>query len=516
MQEGEGVADDGETALGEDVDFDEADGFDGVHVKVGGGPAFGGHEGGGEGVDGVSGEDDAAGVHFGMAWEAVEEGGHGEGAAPGFFVEGEVTALWIGAEGFDEVLGTVPGEVFGEATDLKFGHAEDFGDIGDGGSGLVGGEAADDSGVVGAVALEDELDDVVFAVVGEVDVDIGEFVEGHAFRVQEAAEVEFEPYGADAADTEAVAGEGIGGAAAGDPVDTPGAAILEQLPDVEEIIVVADGGDDAEFFLNLGEELAGLVCGVTSVESLENQMAEKRAGCGGVGWGEGREVGCGEGDAESGAAFGQFAGVIEESRVGLEGLGEGLRGAEVPGAVASFGGVFLVEEREGSDALEDVEAPAVGGCVVTDFGDGECGDVWVGSFEVLTVLDGVVEALGEGVLEGGMGLGAGGEEAIGGAGFRPGWRLERAGVREVLEEFGLGEELAEIGVSGGVGDVEPEGGTVPLEGGADNGLEAGLGGSLGEGDGGVEVRGVGEGESGNLVLDGELDEVGNGQGGVEK
>src|SRR5206468_3347203 len=78
------------------------EGFDGVHVEVGGGVAFGGGEGGHELVDGLAGEDEAAGVHFGIAGEAVEEFGHLKGAAVGLFLEGEVAAFLGDGNGFGE------------------------------------------------------------------------------------------------------------------------------------------------------------------------------------------------------------------------------------------------------------------------------------------------------------------------------------------------------------------------------------------------------------------------------
>lgn len=83
----------GEATLGEDVELDEADGFHSVHVEVRGGPAFAADEGGGEAADGIAGEHDAAGVHFGVAGEAVEHACHEQGGAQRLLLPGAVVAL---------------------------------------------------------------------------------------------------------------------------------------------------------------------------------------------------------------------------------------------------------------------------------------------------------------------------------------------------------------------------------------------------------------------------------------
>ena len=146
-------------------------------------------------------------------------------------------------------------EALGDAADLALGDAQHLGHFGKGAAGLEGGEAADDGGVRGAIFFEDQINDVVFAVVGEVHVNVGQFVQRHALFVEEAAEVEIETDGADAADAQAIAGERIGGAAAGDPFDAAPATFLEDVPDDEEVFLVADFSDDGELLLQLGFEI---------------------------------------------------------------------------------------------------------------------------------------------------------------------------------------------------------------------------------------------------------------------
>ena len=135
-------------------------------------------------------------------------------------------------------------KVFGESSDLPFGDTENLGDIGDGGAFAVGIEPADDGGVIGAIEIEDEIDHLIFTVVGEVEIDIGEFVEGHAFAIEEALKVEFEADGADSGNFEAIADQRIRGASSGDPRDLALATFLENLPGGEKVGFISDFRDD--------------------------------------------------------------------------------------------------------------------------------------------------------------------------------------------------------------------------------------------------------------------------------
>src|SRR5439155_7997437 len=112
-------------------------------------------------------------------------------------------------------------------------------------------ETADHRGVLRSVLFEDQIDDVIFAVVRKIDVDVRELVECHALLVEEAAEVEIEADGADAADFQAIAGERVGRAAARDPFDAAPAALLENVPHDQKIFFVADFGNDGQLLLEL-------------------------------------------------------------------------------------------------------------------------------------------------------------------------------------------------------------------------------------------------------------------------
>jgi len=151
-------------------------------------------------------------------------------------------------------------------------------------------------------------------------------VHGHAVAVEETAEVEVETDGADAGDTKAVADEGVGGGAAGDPVDSAVAAFLEQVPDKEEIISVTHLGDNSQLLGQLAEDPAmqGGLGAVTAAGSVDDETAEEGGGSGVVGRGEAGEAEAAEIEGE-GALLGEAEGLAE--RAGI-----------APAAAEGFGG----------------------------------------------------------------------------------------------------------------------------------------------------------------------------------
>ena len=89
----EGVADDGEAALGEDVHLHQADGLHGVHVEMGGGIAFVGEKDGGELLDWVSGKYEAAGMHLRVTRESFHELGQLDGGLEWLFIPRDLFGL---------------------------------------------------------------------------------------------------------------------------------------------------------------------------------------------------------------------------------------------------------------------------------------------------------------------------------------------------------------------------------------------------------------------------------------
>lgn len=525
-ESGGDIAHDGEAALGKDIHFNEADGLDGIHIKMGGGVAFMGDKGGGELEDGLAGEDDAAGMHFGVAGQAIEELGHFEGGFVRFFLEGEVLVFGTGLEEREEAgaagggsgirhptAAEAPGKVIGEFADIALRNAEDFGDFRKGAAGLEGGEAADDGAVSGAIFFEEEIDDVIFEVVSEIDIDIRQFVEGHAFLVEEAFEIEIETDGADAADSEAVADEAIGRAAAGDPIDAAAAAFLEEIPGDEKVILVTDFADDGEFLHDL-RAMAGGAGAVAGVEALEDEGFEEGAGGGAGRNGIRGELGLAEGELE-GAAFGNFQGMSEPLGMIAAAEGHFARGAEVEGNGGAFGRMFLTEQGEGADALDDIIFEAIGRGGVMD---GRTGD------GMGRTVAGGQRVKGAGEERGETSIRTDGDEAIrkaaefieseghglfgGDGGFI---EIIFAGMPGVLREEGT-----EVPVAMGGFDIEKERGAIDAEFGAENGFNAGGFGSVRKIDGAMEIADIREGDGGEMVLSGEVDDRLGGKRGIEE
>ena len=273
-----GIAEDRESALREDVEFDEADLFDGVHVEVGGRPAFGACEGRGEFVDRIAGEDDPARVDLRVAGESVEQGGQAQGGLRGFVIEESVRSGGGDAGGFFGVPGGGKRQVLGQPPGLVVGEAEDLGDFGQGGAGVEGIESTDRRDMAGRMLVEKQFDDLVFPVVREIHVDVGQLVERHAVAVEEALKIQLEADRTNIADPEAIAHERVRRAAACDPLDSLALAVLEQIPDGEEILRVADLRDDREFGLELGAVVGGGIAGFQAGVREARKKFLRRAG----------------------------------------------------------------------------------------------------------------------------------------------------------------------------------------------------------------------------------------------
>jgi hypothetical protein len=218
--------------------------------------------------------------------------------------------------------------------------------------------------------LEDVFDDLVAAVPGEVEVDIGELGELHALAVEKAFKAKAEAERADVADAEQVADEAAGGGAAGEGFYAAGAAPLDQIGEDEEIGGVADLFNDGEFALEAVENLGGGGGAVAAFESCLHFGAQELDGI------VTRELG--EADIAEFeiklAALGDAEGVLEGLGEAAEGAGDFGGGVPVVAARWELGGVGLAEEGEGADGLEDVELKPFAGFEIVDFGGGGEGD----------------------------------------------------------------------------------------------------------------------------------------------
>ena len=119
---------------------------------------------------------------------------------------------------------------FRQTADLEFGHAQHLGHFGKGAAGLERRKTADHRDVIRSVFFKNQIHDIIFAVMGEIDIDVRQFVERHPVFVEEAAEIEVEANGANAADFQAITSQRIGRAAAGNPFDAAPPAFAAGYP----------------------------------------------------------------------------------------------------------------------------------------------------------------------------------------------------------------------------------------------------------------------------------------------
>lgn len=181
-----------------------------------------------------------------------------------------------GAEG---LLGRNPAtaktsrKMVGEFSDFALGHSQHLGDFDKRAPGLKSGKAADYGAMFPSVFLEDKFDHVVFKVMGEIDVNVGQYVHCHPVLVQKTSrnpKIDIKADGANSADAKAVADQRVRGAAACNPFNSAPPAFLEKIPSDEKIFLVADLIDDAQFLHRLWAELGGPRA-VTPLQAFQHQ-----------------------------------------------------------------------------------------------------------------------------------------------------------------------------------------------------------------------------------------------------
>ena len=248
----------------------------------------------------------------------------------------------------------------GEFPHFAFRDAKHFGHFRKRAPGLEGRKTADDGAMFAAVFLEDEFHHVVFEVVREINVDVGQFVQRHALFVEEAAEIKVEANRTNAADAQAIANQAVRRAPACDPVDAAPPAFLQKIPGDEEVFLVTDFIDDAKFLHHLRAELAGAGA-VAFAETLEHQPPQEIAWRRTVRRREGRELRFAEGKVEV-APLGDFMCMPQPVGMLLTGRRHFSGSAEMQPASAPFFGMFLPQQRQRADALHDVVFPPVIRC----------------------------------------------------------------------------------------------------------------------------------------------------------
>src|ERR1700722_15866643 len=152
-----------------------------------------------------------------------------------------------------------PRKMFSELPNFTFRDTEHLGNFGKCAPGLKSRKAADHRAMFAPVFLEDQLHHVILEVVGKIYVNVRQFVQCHAFLVEESAEIQVEADGADPADFKTVADEAVRRAASRNPFDAAPATLLEEVPGDEEIFLVTNFVDDAKFLRNQWHVLKTLV-----------------------------------------------------------------------------------------------------------------------------------------------------------------------------------------------------------------------------------------------------------------
>src|SRR6185369_7578802 len=103
-----------------------------------------------------------------------------------------------------------------------------------------------------------------------------QFMKRHPLRVEKAFEVQIESNGADARDAQTVADEGVRRRPACDPLDSPRAAFLQNLPHHEEVSFIADRRDDIQLLDDLRREWRGPPA-VAPVKTFHHETAQESA-----------------------------------------------------------------------------------------------------------------------------------------------------------------------------------------------------------------------------------------------
>ena len=116
----------------------------------------------------------------------------------------------------------------------------------------VGNDHGGQRGAIPAVFIVDVLDDLFAALVLEVHVDVGRLV---AFFADEALEQAVAARRVHFGDAQAVADRGVGGGPGALAQDADAAGVLDDVVDGQEIGLVAQLGDQGQFFFDLGGHL---------------------------------------------------------------------------------------------------------------------------------------------------------------------------------------------------------------------------------------------------------------------
>ena len=299
-----------------------------------------------------------------MTRHTVEEFRHFKRRFVWLFVKRKVSIFGTGAEHLDQTSAAArcrfigypaaakaPREMVREFSDFAFGNAKNLGDFGKCAPGLEGRKAADYGAMFAAIFLEDELHYVVFEVVREINVNVGQFVQRHPFFVEEATEIKVEANWTNAADAQAITNKAVRRAPSCDPLNAAPPAFLQKIPSDEEVFFIADFADNAEFLHHLWTEMVG-ARPIAFAESLKHQPPQLIAWRRTVWRCEGRELRFSKGKHEV-APFGNFKCMPQPVGMLLTPARHFSGSAKMQSSTAPFVGMFLPQQRQCADALND-------------------------------------------------------------------------------------------------------------------------------------------------------------------
>ena len=129
--------------------------------------------------------------------------------------------------------------------------------------------------MVRPITLENQINDLVTPVVRKIDVDVGKLLQLHPLRIEKSPEIQFEANRTNRADPQAIANQRIRRAPPRDPFDPAIPATLQQLPNDEEIFLVAHLRDDLQLLLDLVPHPGTRHRPITLPHSLARQTPEK-------------------------------------------------------------------------------------------------------------------------------------------------------------------------------------------------------------------------------------------------
>ncbi len=252
---GHRVAQHRQARLAEQVDLDEAQLLDRVHVVLGDERPLGRALHGYQAAERLGRDHDPARVHGPVAREALDLTGGAQDRAVRLLVHGNVAGLGQVPDRFAERGGGRAREDFGGSVHFVSGQAVRLAQLGQGRTAVERVGRADHGHAVAAPALVHPADDLVALVPGQVEVDVGHLAEFRPLGVDEAVEGQVEAERAGLADAQGVADERIGRRAAGERCDGLAVAVFEDLVKDQEVFGILHLLDDAEFALEAGHHV---------------------------------------------------------------------------------------------------------------------------------------------------------------------------------------------------------------------------------------------------------------------